>query len=123
MHQNWCKSILHQNWCICQWENLKMIQNLIKQAETKAGTQQALSKKMGVIYSRFGDYKAGRRMPDDELIGKLAEYVGLNPIEVILQCKLETADKEKANLWLGWLNKWHPVGDSNPCYRRERAGS
>ena len=100
-----------------------MILQLIEKAESKAGTQQNLAKLFNIRYNRFADYKAGRRTPDDELIGQLAEYVGLDPIETILQCKLETADKEKATLWQEWLNKWRPHGDSNPGYRRERAMS
>lgn len=98
-----------------------MLQSLIRQAEARAETQQALSKRFNVDYRRLCDYKAGRRVPSDELIGQLAEYVGINPIEAILACKLETADEEKANLWKGWLENWHSIGDSNPCYRRERA--
>lgn len=81
-----------------------MILQLIEKAETKAGTQQNLAKRFNMRYNRFADYKAGRRIPDDALIGELAEYVGLNPIETILQCKLET-DKEKATLWQAWLSK------------------
>ena len=99
-----------------------MILQLIEKAEKKAGTQQNLAKLMNIRYHRFGDYKAGRRTPDDELIGKLAEYVGLNPIETILECKLDL-ENEKATLWKEWLNKWRPHGDSNPGYRRERAMS
>ena len=101
-----------------------MLTNLIEKAETKAGSQRLLSDKFKVDYRRLCDYKAGRRTPDDSLIGELAEYVGMNPIETILQCKLET-DKEKATLWQKWLSKyeWRPHGDSNPGYRRERAMS
>ncbi len=100
-----------------------MLQILISKAETKAGSQLDLAKRFGMQRTRFGDYKAGRRVPDDELIGQLAEYVGLNPIETILLCKAETAGKEKATLWQEWLSKWYSVGDSNPCCRRERAES
>ena len=99
-----------------------MLLKLIEKAEAKAGSQKDLAAKFGIQRTRFADYKARRRVPDDALIGQMAEFVGLNPIETILSCKIET-DKEKASLWLDWLNKWHPVGDSNPCYRRERAGS
>ncbi len=98
-----------------------MISQLIDMAVQKAGSQQKLADKLGIKYqNRFGDYKAGRRVPDDTLIGELADFVGLDPIETILACKLET-DKEKATLWQEWLNKWRPHGDSNPGYRRERA--
>lgn len=67
-----------------------MIKQLIEKAETKAGSQQNLAKQFDIVYSRFGDYKKGRRVPDDSLIGQLAEYVGMNPIDTILECKLET---------------------------------
>ena len=90
-----------------------MLQCLIKQAENKALTQQALSKRFNVDYRRLCDYKAGRRVPDDVLIGQLAEYVGYDPIETILACKLETADKEKATLWQAWLAKWRTQPESN----------
>ena len=99
-----------------------MLLDLINKAEQKAGSQLDLAKKFGIQRTRFGDFKAGRRVPDDTLIGELADYVGLDPIETILACKLET-DKEKATLWQTWLNKWRPHGDSNPGYRRERAMS
>ncbi len=100
-----------------------MLQSLIKQAETKAGSQLDLAKRFNIQRTRFGDYKAGRRIPDDMLIGELAEYVGLDPIETILLCKLETVGQEKATLFKAWLENWHSIGDSNPCYRRERAMS
>ena len=81
-----------------------MLVKLIEKAEKKAGSQVALGKLFKIQRVRLADYKAGRRTPDDSLIGELAEYVGLNPIETILQCKLET-DKEKATLWQAWLSK------------------
>ena len=81
-----------------------MLVKLIEKAEKKAGSQIALGKLFKLQRVRLADYKAGRRIPDDALIGELAEYVGLNPIETILQCKLET-DKEKATLWQAWLSK------------------
>lgn len=99
-----------------------MLQSLIRQAETKAGSQIKLADILGVQRPRLADYKAGRRVPDDILIGRLADYLGINPIDTILLCKLETEDEEKATLLRTWLNKWHPIGDSNPCYRRERVG-
>ncbi len=91
-----------------------MLQTLIKMAENKAGTQQALAKQFNVLYHRFGDYKAGRRIPDDVLIGQLAEYVGYDPIETILACKLDTADEKKATLWQKWLTDWRAYRDLNP---------
>ena len=52
-----------------------MLNKLINNAVEKAGSQQKLADKLGLKYqNRFGDYKAGRRVPDDELIGQLAEY-------------------------------------------------
>lgn len=75
-----------------------MLQKLITQAESKAGTQKALANQMGVLYHRFGDYKAGRRIPDDTLVVQLAEYVGENPVKVLFEVKAET-DPKNAHLW------------------------
>lgn len=86
-----------------------MLQSLIKQAETKAGSQQALAKRFEVIYNRFSDYKAGRRTPDDALIFRLAEYVGLDPMTVFFAIKAET-DKENVELW----EKWRTWRELNP---------
>ncbi len=105
-----------------------MLANIIEKAETKAGSQRLLSQKFKIDYRRLCDYKAGRRTPDDSLIGELAEYVGLNPIETILQCKLET-DKEKATLWQAWLSKivvrsagLEPTPQASEAYRHIPAG-
>ncbi len=86
-----------------------MLQILIKKAEMKAGSQQELAKKFNVIYNRFGDYKAGRRKPDDVLIFKLAEYIGLDPVQTFLEVKAEI-DKENAEYW----NKWRAWRELNP---------
>ena len=107
-------------------EIYKMLQNLFDSAIKKAGSQENLSEILGIPQTRvsaFRNYKKSGRKPNDTVIGQVAEYLGLNPIDTILLCKIETEEHEKATLWKEWLNKWHPIGDSNPCYRRERAMS
>lgn len=101
-----------------------MLQNLFDEGIRKAGSQESLSEILDIPQTRvsaFRNYRKSGRKPNDIVIGQLAEYLGMNPIDTILLCKLETEDEEKATLLRAWLNKWHPVGDSNPCYRRERA--
>ena len=101
------------------------LQKIFDEATQKAGSQAKLGQMLGIPQTRvseFRNYKGTGRKPSDAMIGQLAEYIGMNPIDAILLCKMET-DKEKATLWQEWLNKWHPIGDSNPCYRRERAVS
>ena len=104
-----------------------MIKQIFLQGIKKAGNQEKLGKILGIPQqhvSVFKDYTTeSKRTPSDETIGLLADYLGLDPIETILECKAETAGKEKATLWQEWLNKWRPHGDSNPGYRRERAMS
>ena len=83
-----------------------MLVKLIDDAVSKAGNQSKLARIVGLKYqNRFGDFKSGRRIPDDETIGKLADYLGLDPITTIIACKEET-DKEKANLWQEWLKNY-----------------
>lgn len=86
-----------------------MLQSLINQAEKKAGSQKNLAQHFNVLYYRFGDYKAGRRTPDDALIFRLAEYVGLDPMTVFFAIKAET-DKENVELW----EKWRTWRELNP---------
>ena len=35
----------------------------------------------------------------------------------------EITENKKSQLYLAGFVTWHPVGESNPCYRRERAVS
>ena len=105
-----------------------MIKEIFLKGIAKAGSQDKLGEILGIPQQHISVFKGynveSKRKPNDETIGILAEYLGLDPIDTIVKCKEET-DKEKANLWLDWLNKyeWRPHGDSNPGYRRERAMS
>lgn len=75
-----------------------MLAKLIERAEHKAGSQKNLARMFNVVYSRFGDYKKGRRMPNDEVILRLADYVGLDKAETLYKVKVEL-EPENAHLW------------------------
>ena len=104
-----------------------MIKQIFEMAIEKAGSQEKLAQRLGITQqkvSTFKNYKGKGIKPSDTLIAELAIYIGINPLEAILLCKAETEGKEKSTLWETWISEyWHSIGDSNPCYRRERAMS
>ena len=85
-----------------------MLKNIIERAETKAGSQKELSTKFKINYRRLCDYKAGRRTPDDAIVIKMAQYIGIDPIQALFESKAEY-DIDNADLW-----KWCARRESNP---------
>ena len=85
-----------------------MLKNIIEKAETKAGSQKELSAKFKINYRRLCDYKAGRRTPDDAIVIKMAQYIGIDPIQALFESKAEY-DIDNADLW-----KWCARRESNP---------
>lgn len=87
-----------------------MIKDIFLKGIAKAGNQEKLGKVLGIPQQHISIFKSydqnSKRTPSDETIGLLADYLGLDPIETILQCKAETTDKEKATLWQAWLKKF-----------------
>ncbi len=100
------KPILSQIWDIDK--GCKMLKNIIEKAETKAGSQKELSAKFKINYRRLCDYKAGRRTPDDAIVIKMAQYIGIDPIQALFESKAEY-DIDNADLW-----KWCARRESNP---------
>ena len=86
-----------------------MIREIFLQGIDKAGNQAKLGKVLGIPQQHISVFKEysleSKRKPNDETIGLLAEYLGLNPIDTIVKCKQET-DKEKATLWQTWLKNY-----------------
>ena len=82
-----------------------MINNLFSRAIEKAGSQEKLGILFGIPQqhvSHYKNYKGKGRKPNDILIGEVAEYIGLDPLEIILLCKIET-DKENEEVWQKWF--------------------
>ena len=82
-----------------------MLKQLFERASEKAGGQEQLGVMLGIPQSRvseFKNYKGKGRKPSDIMIGELAEYIGLDPLEVILLCKIDT-DKENEEVWQKWF--------------------
>ena len=103
-----------------------MIYQLFTRASEKAGGQEQLGNMLGIPQSRvseFKNYKGKGRKPSDIMIGELAEYIGLDPLEVILLCKIET-DKENEELWKKWFIGGGALGGNrthDPRLRRSEA--
>ena len=73
-----------------------MLQILFNEAIKKAGSQQALTKRLGITQQRvseFKNYKDTERKPSDTMIAELAIYIGMNPLEAVLMSKAETEGK------------------------------
>ena len=94
-----------------------MISQLFDNATKKAGNQITLAKMLGLTQQRlsaFKNYKTGdKRKPNDEVILKLAQYMGLNAAETLYQAKLEL-DPENAHLWQFLANDWRAQRELNP---------
>jgi hypothetical protein len=89
-----------------------VLKQLFNKASEKAGGQAELGEWLGIPQSRvseFKNYKGKGRKPSDIMIGELAEYVGLDPVETIIKCKRET-DRENMMIW----DKWCARRESNP---------
>ncbi len=79
-------------------KRLKMLSKLIKLAEIKAGSQQNLAKKFKIDYRRLGEFKAEKKFPKDIVICQLADFVGLNPLQTLIEIKKQE-EPENANYW------------------------
>ncbi len=67
---------------------------------TETGSDYAIAKMLGVTRQRISNYRAGRHHFDQEMCFRVAEALGLNPIEVIAALAAEKEkDKEKARAW------------------------
>ncbi len=89
-----------------------MIKQLIEKSSIKAGSQNKLAEKFGIKSGRmseFKNYKKGdKRKPSEELILKLADYIGWDKGETLYKVKLEL-EPEQAYLW-----EWCARRESNP---------
>ena len=91
---------------------------LIDEARLETGSYKAIAEKLGVSKTKISEWKSGKYTPSAIEIMQLADIAQKNPAKTFFDVMSEL-DSDNAELW----NKWYPVGDSNPCYRRERAVS
>ena len=95
------------------------IVRLIDEARLEIGSYSAIAEQLNVSKGKITDIRKNRYKPSPAEILRIAEIAKKeNPACTLFEVMAEL-DSDNAELW----NKWHPVGDSNPCYRRERAGS
>lgn len=67
----------------------------------------ALSKKLGVTTSAISNYRSGRSRIDDDVALKVAQILGLNPLEVIAAANVERAKTdEMRDMWRGLMEKF-----------------
>jgi transcriptional regulator with XRE-family HTH domain len=74
----------------------------IEEAKEKLGVSSdyAIAKKLGISRQAFSQYKHGERIIDDYTAAKLAEVLGVEPIEVIAAANAEREkDSAKVEFW------------------------
>ena len=84
------------------------IQEIIDKAEKKAGNKSALARIVKEDRPRIYNFYKLERMPSEEFILRIADYLGLDKGETLYNIKLEL-DPENAELW-----KWCARRESNP---------
>lgn len=67
----------------------------IEMGEKKAGKQAELAKFLNVRYTTIGLVKSGKRGLPEALCIKLADYIGVNPLQVIAASNLITEKDEE----------------------------
>lgn len=66
----------------------------------------ALAKALKIRHSTICGYRAGKSRMDDDVALKIADILGLNPLEVIAAANAERAKSdEMRTVWLGLMEK------------------
>lgn len=60
------------------------------------------AKKLGVSRQYVSNIRAGRQVPSVKICERLAEIVGVNPLEIIASCEVEKDPAERVR-WEKWL--------------------
>ena len=89
-----------------------MINNIFVKGIEKAGSQTKLGELLGIPQQHISAYKTvtkeSKRKPPDEVILKIADFMGLDKGKTLYKAKLEL-DPENAKLW-----EWCARRESNP---------
>ena len=81
---------------------MNLIASLIERARVNAKIESdyRLAKIIGINQSAFGNYKAGRSMPNDKILSQLCALSGDDPHLMMAQIQAERASSDEArNLW------------------------
>lgn len=79
-------------------ENASVINELLDAAKSKTGaaSDYKLAQVLDLPTQRISDYRAGSRTPDAYGCARIAEALGLDPLEVIARVEAEAAKSERA---------------------------
>lgn len=78
------------------------IDSLLNAAKKATGVKSdyALAKKLGIGKTRIGNYRTKISRPNLETCFQIAEILDINPTQVIIYTRLETAQNdEEVNIW------------------------
>lgn len=71
-------------------------------AKAVTGSDYATAKALGISRQHVSHFRSGRQLPSVKVCGKMAELVGVSPLEIIASCEVQK-DPAEEKRWAKWL--------------------
>lgn len=81
---------------------MRSIVDWLDNAKRITGSDYATAKQIGVTRQSISKMRAGGHIPSNKICERLAEIIGVNPLEIIASCEV-AKDPSEAERWKRWL--------------------